>query len=360
MFENLVGNDRVKDALRRMLASKRVPGALLFAGEDGSGKKLFAIELARALNCLSPRGVEACGKCSACARIGSWPSPPATDPEQEKHIAWSEHPDVGLIRPPKRIVAVDQIRQVEVEANFRPFEGAARVFLIEEADRLNLSSANALLKTLEEPPPTSHLILLTARPASLLPTIRSRCQAVHFVPLSASEIEAYLTTHSASVAVGRRERAPLSAADASLIARAARGSLGRALGIEPSVYRERRAAALEILGALVEGNDRVRLLRASEELADAKNKDEYEPRLDVLETLIRDLWMVCLGAPLAQVVNSDLQKDLRSYAARVDYRCLTKWLARIEIHRRGFEVNINRRVATDALFLGMTCETTRA
>src|ERR1043166_7950904 len=159
MFDELTGNERVKAALKRMLVSDRLPGALLFTGEEGIGKKRFALEVARALNCRTPKGHEA---------------------DEWTQIIWTDHPDVGLVVAPKRVLRVEQMRQIEKEANFRPFEGKARVFLIDEADKLNDASANALLKVLEEPPRTSHLILITARPAMLLPTILSRCQMIRF------------------------------------------------------------------------------------------------------------------------------------------------------------------------------------
>ena len=192
MFDELTGNARVKAILKRMLVSDRLPGALLFTGEEGIGKKLFALEVARALNCRSPKDQEACGVCSSCTRIFRLNYPQRDDADEWTQIIWTDHPDVGLVVAPRRVLRVEQMRQIEKEANFRPFEGKARVFLIDEADKLNDASANALLKVLEEPPRTSHLILITARPAMLLPTILSRCQMIRFSPLTPAEIESYL------------------------------------------------------------------------------------------------------------------------------------------------------------------------
>ncbi|MBA3443147.1 MAG: DNA polymerase III subunit, partial [Pyrinomonadaceae bacterium] len=280
MFERLAGNQLVKDALRRMLAAERVPNALIFAGEEGLGKKLFALELAKALNCrVKSAGIEACDHCSSCLRIAQLKLPASNDAETPKQIIWSEHTDVGLLRPAGRFILVPQIRELERETNFRPYEGQRRVFLIEEADRLNEASSNALLKTLEEAPATSHLILITRTPASLLPTIRSRCQTMRFAPLAATEIEAYLIEH--------RKR---SQREARLVAHLASGSLGRALELNLDDYIKQRDWVLGIVEALIGSVDRSRLLRAAEELSDAKYKEEYEPRLDVLETLIHDLW----------------------------------------------------------------------
>jgi DNA polymerase III subunit delta' len=342
MFDRLVGNQRAKDTLRRMLAGRRIPGALLFAGEDAVGKKLFALELAKALNCLAPVGVEACDKCSSCVRITHFADAPADKTDDAKHIIWSEHRDVGLVRAEKNIIKVDQARELERETNFRPHEGRARVFIIEEADRLNPQASNALLKTLEEIAPASYLILLSARPANLLTTIRSRCQTIRFAPLTAQEIENYL--------VGNKRRA---GEEARLAAHLARGCLGLALSLNLDAYREGREAMLSVLDALTAmPTDRVRLLRAAEDLSDAKRKDEFEPRLDVLETLIRDAWLLSLDRE-AKIVNEDLRDRLARLGARIKSQHAAGWMAHIQELRGQLAVNINRRVATDALLLSM-------
>jgi DNA polymerase-3 subunit delta' len=343
MFSTLIGNDRGKEALRRMLEARRVPGALLFAGEEGVGKRRFALELAKALNCRTPVGVEACGHCPACVRAEEFEFPSSEDKDAHKKIIWSAHPDIGMAISYKRAILVDAMRDLEREANFRPYEGAARIFLIEEADKLNEASSNALLKTLEEPPATSHIILITSRPAALLPTIRSRCQTLRFSPLKPAEIEAHLL-----------KTKKISREDARLLARVAAGSVGRALGTDLEEYREQRDEMLGVLNALVLTNDRVSLLRASEEITDAKRKDEYEPRLDVLETLIRDVWSLALQAAPERVVNEDIRPQLEKIAARVEGRRAARWITEIERHRERLDVNINRKVATDALFLAMT------
>jgi DNA polymerase-3 subunit delta' len=343
MFDHLTGNQRVKDILRRMLLDGRVPGTLLFAGESGIGKKLFALELAKALNCQTPKGVEACDRCSSCVRIGRSKFPAYSDEKENKEkLVWSDHPDVALARPYNRFLRIPLMREIEREANFRPYESKARVLLIEEAHRLNEASSNALLKTLEEPPATSHLILITSRPAQLLPTIRSRCQVVRFSPLAPKEIEAHLIK-------GKQ----VSAADARLLSTVARGSIGRALVTDLESYRSQREAMLDVVNALTLNKDRARLLRASEEMNDTKRKDEYEPRLDLLATLIHDVWILSLGAPDEQIVNQDLRSQLSKIVSGLDSRRPSRWLSQLEQHRRGLDVNINRKIATDALFLTM-------
>src|SRR5678816_2795520 len=109
MFESLTGNSRVKEVLKRMLATGRLPGALLFVGEEGIGKRLFALEVARALNCRTPVELEACGRCSACARILQINYPTSVDSDDWKQIIWTNHRDVGMVVAPKRVLRVEQM-----------------------------------------------------------------------------------------------------------------------------------------------------------------------------------------------------------------------------------------------------------
>ena len=345
MFDTLYGNERAKETLRRMLGQGRVPGALLFAGESGLGKKLFALELARALNCRSRRGVEACGVCPACVRVGRFQYPAADDRDEHKKVIWSEHRDVAAVIPYNRNILVDAVRDLEREANFRPVEGESRVFIIESAESMNESASNALLKTLEEPPPTTHIVLVTSRPSGLLQTIRSRCQTVRFAPLAPGELEKHL------VESGKR-----AGEEARLAAQLSSGRPGVALGLNLDTYRARRDAMFGVVEALAAGGDRVRLLRAAEELGDAKNKDEYEPRLDALEILVRDLWLLSLGGADGRLVNTDLRERLAHVAEGLAPARAARWLTRIEELRGRLAVNVNRRAATDSLFLTMSAD----
>ncbi len=341
MFNQLTGNERVKELLRRMLESRRLPGALLFSGEEGVGKKLFALELARALNCRNKQGVEGCGSCAVCKRISKFNLPDSEESDDWKSILWTDHGDVGMVVAPKRVLLVHQMRQIEREANFRPFEGSARVFLIDDADKLNEPSANALLKVLEEPPETSHLILITSRPAMLLPTIRSRCQMIRFSPLTPEEIENYLVENN--IDAGARAR---------LRARVARGSLGRALSSDLEGFTEQRKDMLRLLNALA-ASDRMQLLRCSEQLNDAAYKDEFETRLDLLETLIRDALALSVGAREAQIMNADLTTELIRIGKNMRTGRAASWIALIEDLREQLVVNINRKIASDGLVMSM-------
>src|SRR5262245_35203292 len=161
-FAKLIGNERNKAILQRLLLRGRVSATLLFAGPEGVGKRQFALTLAKALNCSRPvidkaQGkYDCCDACPVCHRIDA-----------------DSYGDVLTIKPDGQFIKIAQTRQLAEEVYYRPREGQQRFFIIDQADRLREEAANSLLKTLEEPPPTSTIILLTARPDALLQTIRS-------------------------------------------------------------------------------------------------------------------------------------------------------------------------------------------
>jgi DNA polymerase-3 subunit delta' len=162
------GNRRLMALLARSVHRGMLPPSLIFSGPAGAGKRQAAVATAQAINCLSPRGegesYDACGTCVACARI-----------------ARGMHPDVVIVEPgDSGSIKIEPIRDVIISAGYRPFEGRRRVVIINDADAMASSPQNALLKILEEPPPSSVFILVTERPDMLLPTVQSRCQRVRF------------------------------------------------------------------------------------------------------------------------------------------------------------------------------------
>lgn len=165
LWDGIPQQERVVGLLRRAIERSRVPHAYLFSGPVGAPLQDTAIALAAALNCAVARG-EGCGECDSCAKILS-----------------GIHPDVvTLIREgAANIVPIESVRnQVLARIGVPPHEADVRVFIVEEATAMAPPAANALLKTLEEPPARTLFVLLTTAPEQLLPTIRSRCQRVRF------------------------------------------------------------------------------------------------------------------------------------------------------------------------------------
>lgn len=178
-FKDIIGQDKAIRIIGKTLARNRVPSAYLFAGEYGIGKKLTAINLAKAINCLNPVRndsslatnhlplIDCCDECTSCRKINS-----------------GTHPDFLIVTPEKGEIRVGGIRAVVDALSYRPYEGTTKVVVIDDADAMNQSASNAFLKTLEEPPDESLLVLITARQDALPETIRSRCSRINFLPLS--------------------------------------------------------------------------------------------------------------------------------------------------------------------------------
>ncbi len=338
MLSRLIGNDNAKITLRRLIAGKRVPHSLLFAGDDGIGKRQFALELARSSLCTQLVDGEACGVCSACKRSNTFGLPKSDDKDAHKLVIRSEHPDLGLVIPYNRNILVDAIRHLEKEANFRPFEAPARIFIVDDADKMNDAASNALLKTLEEPASTSYIFLISSRPDSLLPTIRSRCQTIRFAPVDVEEIEQFLI----------RDRA-FSHDEARIAAQLSRGSIGAAASMNVARFAAIRERMIEVLESALASGDLARLLKLSEEANDAKNKEFFDDTLDALEYLVRDVWRLAKTGDDSGLVNRDMAERLRPLAA--DAGRAERWLRDIEQLRSDLIVNVNKRVAADKLFL---------
>src|SRR6266545_424101 len=205
-FSTIAGHRPVLELLARAVARDTLPQSLVFAGPDGVGKRLTAIALAQALNCERPavrsNWQDACGICASCTRI-----------------ARGVHADILLVQPgDSGAIKVDQVREAIDRTAYRPFEGRRRLVIVDGADALMAEAQNALLKTLEEPPPASVFVLATTRPDVLLPTVRSRCQRLRFGPLSPGDVADVLVRDHG-----------LSPADAHAAAATADGSVGRAL-----------------------------------------------------------------------------------------------------------------------------------
>lgn len=322
MFASLVGNDTNKEILRRLVKNERYGATMIFAGPDGVGKRQFALAFAKAANCQNPPAgpADSCDKCPSCFRIDH-----------------ESHGDVRTVRPDGTYIKVAQARELSQEIRYRPFEGRQRFFIVDEADRLREEAANALLKTLEEPPPTSNLILVTARPDALLPTIRSRSQRIVFAPLSLTEMRAFITSHH-----------PRPKDETDLLARLSEGRIGQITAIDLSDYRRDRRELLELLELLSAGGNRYRLLKAAEYLG-KQERESFEKKLDLLTRLFRDMILLVAGRDRAQIVNIDEAERIERLSSQIGWQRLVKWVERFNELRASLAININRQIAMDAL-----------
>ncbi len=322
-FASLAGNERLKKLLRRAVMEGRISQGLIFAGPVGVGKHRFALALAQAVNCENPKEGDACGRCPQCLKI-----------------AEGEHVDVQTISPEGQFIKIDQTRKLSSDAQFRPREGRRRVFILDEAHRLNLNAANSILKTLEEPPSTSLIILVTSKPYALIETIRSRCRMLSFAPLSNVELESFLAANY-----------PRPAEETRLLARLARGSVGRALEIDLGEYREKRRFIIEIVEAVSVKRDAVKLLNAAEYMSRKLEREEFEKHLDTLLILLMDVFHLKLGR--STLTNADIPDHLARIAEAMSMELIIDWVEKIEALLQSLTRNLNRHVAMDAMLVSL-------
>ena len=276
--------DRMVQLMRSVQAG-RIVHALLFTGPHGSGKRTMANLFAQAMLCKGT-GERPCGVCPACKR----------------YLAGS-HPDVRVLKPEKRTIGVDEIRDLIDYLSLRPYEGGKHIAIIEQADKLTPPAQNALLKTLESPGGDVMFFLIADSAGSLLPTILSRCQTVRFTDLSVEDCAAVLA---------RRGIAP---DRAKLLAGMAQGSVGRALELDGDEgFMALRTRVLQSLDAL---KDAASVSRAAAMLEDEKGAEG--DILEIMELWARDRMAVQAGARPYQSGEID-----RLSVGNIDGRALLK------------------------------------
>ena len=330
-FDGVYAQKAAVRTLRNAVESDRVASAYLFEGPSGVGKQRAAIALAQAMICdAAPR--TGCGECAPCKRIAS-----------------GKHPDVRIFAPRDeghRNIQVEFLRsEVLPFAQYAPFEARAAVIVFPEADvsfpETHPESANALLKTLEEPKRNVHFVLLAERPDRLLPTIRSRSQSVRFSRLSPRVLERILEEHGVpkdarpaaiALADGRADVA-LRLAESGTGARA----LEHALRIDRCVESQKPGAIIDL----------------AEDLA---RSDELALALDTLAAFYRDVAAAGLGLAAEALV---FDQDVETVRERAESLSPQRAAARVELLREcvdTFDWNANKQTALDGLFfrLGAT------
>ena len=271
------GHEPLLGHLSKSLRDGTYGHAYLVVGPAQAGKGTLAINIAQTLNCLSPDDAP-CGECIQCSRIAS-----------------DQHADVQVIRvqrdadeaPSRREIGIGDVREVQRKASLMPYEGKHRVFIFDGAEYMSEEASNALLKTLEEPPPQVMLILLTAREEALLPTIRSRCRRLELRPLPLAKVAEELAGAH-----------PIGPEEAEKLARLSMGSLGWGLsaGGDPSIL-EKREEELSSIARLSVDSLEERFSYASEVASlYSKNREQARHLLYQWVYWWRDLLLIKEGA----------------------------------------------------------------
>jgi DNA polymerase-3 subunit delta' len=321
-FRDVLGHSKPIASLQRAIRNKKVANSYLFLGSEGIGKKYVALQLAKALNCLegeAERG-DACDCCFSC-----------------KKIDHSVHPDILLIEPEGQNIKVDQIRQLQRDLAYRPYEAKRRVCILTAADRMAPNMSNILLKTLEEPPLHTVIILLANNSRFLLPTILSRCQPVRFNSLPVSLVSHWL-----------REAKGFEETEAHLLASLSEGSPGKALEIREEIRQIPREELLK---------DWVGLKSLSSERIGSwvgslpSQRENLLLILEVAKTLLRDLAMVKILKKRQMLIHSDLLQVMVPMAANWNLPSLLKRMEILHQTTLAIRANANTGLALEAMML---------
>ena len=391
----IYGQDHIIRQLDAGLKTGRTAHAYLLVGPPHVGKMALAVNMAQAVNCLSGTGLggkrplasptEAQGDMDQpsgffdVAALDGSPAPesgnlfgdmaghaaaetlyddvPCGYCVQCRRIAQGIHADVKIVGvgtgeedgPARRDVRIEQVREIESFLNLTPYEGSRKVIIIDGAELLNAAAANALLKTLEEPPADALLLLLTANEDALLSTIRSRCSALYLKPAAKTELENRLVSEYAA--------APEIAEQ---LARLSRGCLGQAVNaLRDAQILEQRDADLERLLEVCDGGLDARFDYAAE-LATRFNRDREATRelLFLWLRWWRDLLLIKEGAE-EYVHNADRIMPLRLQATRLTTAQVVAFIKRLNRTLEALDANANARLALETLMLGLPVANTR-
>jgi DNA polymerase III subunit delta' len=328
----VIGQQKAVSLIEKSFSQRAVAHAYLVVGSRHVGKMTLAIAMAQALNCSS--ATLPCGECPACRRIASG--------------SFSDVQVVGLAKTggdetrSKTEISIEQVRELQHAASLAPFEGRCRIFIIDQAERLSLEAANALLKTIEEPPSGVVFILLTSNEEALLPTVVSRCQRLELKPLAAGEVEQALLEKKVEP-----DRAKL-------LGHLARGLVGWAFSAasDESLASDRLELRDRVM-SLAGGGLMPRLDYAAE-LAGLFGRDRQKAgeALETWRDWWRDLMLTKLGISEA-VISVDRLAELEKMAASLTLEEIRKFIGDIEMAGEQLRQNASPRLVLEVLALNI-------
>ena len=318
----ILGNDSLLASLRQIAKMQQVSHSYILNGSEGTGKRLIADWFAQLLQC-SGEG-KPCGRCMACLQAIS-----------------GSHPDiihVGHEKP--NLISVDDIRiGINQTMQVRPYSGNYKIYIVDEAEKMNVQAQNALLKTIEEPPDYGVILLLTTNAASFLPTILSRCVRLDVKPLSDEKVVEKLMDRG------------IPEADARRIARLSGGSCGQAFSMsESETFRGMSESVFSILRQL----DQLRVRDIHEFLGEiGKYRDETENALSLIEFWFRDILVMITGHDAGQLQFREEQENIAREAARISPNGILKVFDAIQETRERLNANVNYELSMELLLLTM-------
>jgi len=316
-FKNIHGHEKQLAILQSTIRRNRIPHAYLFHGMEGIGKRTVAYSFAKALLCGAGEEADSCDHCSSCLKIDH-----------------NNHPDVVAVEPDGAFIKVQAVRDMMNAIAFRPLEGGKRVFVMEDAEKMNPTAANALLKTLEEPSLANIILLVTSRPHHLPMTILSRCQHLRFHPLTQETVSRFL-----------QDRLSLDRAAADALAASSGGSISRALQMNRDDYLKIRNDIMDYLAKSREMNPLNTLFFIHFIGKDKKNLQE---KLDVLKTCFRDALIYRELGQQAALINPDRDDVIQALVGRSTAGDMVRNIRVLDRLTRALEQNANKTLTLEA------------
>lgn len=321
-FRNILGHESEVELLQKAVMLGKVSHAYIFEGEAGCGKKEIAEAFAMTLQC-EKGAKDACMECTSC-----------------KQALTHNHPDIIYLTHEKpNTISVNDIReQVNGDIYVKPYNGKYKVYLIEDAHKMNIQAQNALLKTMEEPPEYVVLILLTNNAEGFLPTIRSRCVTIKMKPVQSGQIIQYLMS-----------RLNVSEKDAKMCASFAQGNIGKAAKLSASEdFNEMKDLAIQVMKRLKE-------MDLNEVVSAVKKINEYkleaEDFLDLMMVWYRDVLLLKATNDVNKLIFQDEVYDIKKAAATSSYEGLELIMKGIEKAKKRIDANVNLELVLELMLL---------
>ena len=323
-FEEILGNEMVKDHFKKAIANHKISHAYILTGEAGMGRKSIANAFAMTLLC-EKGGSEPCMTCHSCKQVMS-----------------GNHPDLIYVKHEKPgSIGVDDVReQINDTIMIRPYSSYYKIYIVDEAEKMTVQAQNALLKTIEEPPSYAVIILITTNQEAFLPTILSRCVQMKLKPLKDFTIKSYLT-----------QNLHIPEKDADICAAFARGNLGKAIHLASSDEFKELFQKVMVLVKNVGTMDISMLLDCIREMKE-QNFDIGEV-LDLMQLWYRDVLMFKVTKDMNLLIFKDEYKMINETGEKVDYAGLEAILAAIDTARTRLNANVNMELAMELLLLTM-------
>lgn len=321
-FADIIGHNQIIEHLQNVISSQKVSHAYIFNGPDNSGKKMLAEAFATALQC-EHQGTEGCMECHSC-----------------KQALNRNHPDIIYLQHEKvNTISVDDIRrQLKDDVAIKPYAGPYKIYIVDEAEKMNPQAQNALLKTIEEPPSYVIILLLTTNADAFLPTISSRCITLNLRPVPDEIMKKYLMEHY---------QIPDYQADVCIAF--AQGTVGKAIKLASSEsFNEIRHSALQLIRRLKE-IDLYEMMEALKQINEYKL--EINDYFDIIMIWYRDVLLYKAAADINHLIFKDEIYDIKKNASKSSYEGIEHILKALERAKIRLDANVNFDLTIELLLL---------